>query len=140
MSRRSRLGIVALAAASASALPLSALADSVQRALRGDGSEGFVLQGIDPFDLSGRSVSAAGDVNGDGTDDLIIGAFQSDPNGRTGCGRELRGVRADDRLSCHVRALRSVAGVAAGTGARGSCSGASTRTIARAGASAMRAI
>jgi hypothetical protein len=47
----------------------------------GDGSTGFVLNGIGASDLSGFSVSSAGDVNGDGVDDLIIGAFQADPNG-----------------------------------------------------------
>ena len=46
-----------------------------------DGTNGFVINGIDRFDLSGLSVSGAGDVNGDGIDDLIIGAYQSDPNG-----------------------------------------------------------
>jgi hypothetical protein len=46
-----------------------------------DGSNGFVLNGIDPGDLSGRSVSSAGDINGDGIDDILIGAYQADPNG-----------------------------------------------------------
>ncbi|MEM9276238.1 MAG: DUF4347 domain-containing protein, partial [Cyanobacteria bacterium P01_F01_bin.143] len=46
-----------------------------------DGSNGFVLNGIDVVDRSGRSVSSAGDVNGDGTADLIIGAPNADPNG-----------------------------------------------------------
>jgi hypothetical protein len=39
----------------------------------GDGSEGFVIEGNTLSQL-GRSVSAAGDINGDGIDDLIIGA------------------------------------------------------------------
>jgi Ca2+-binding RTX toxin-like protein len=39
-----------------------------------NGSNGFVLRGIDRFDYSGYSVSKAGDINGDGIDDLIIGA------------------------------------------------------------------
>jgi hypothetical protein len=52
----------------------------------GDGSRGFVLKGIDREDYSGRSVSAAGDVNGDGIDDLIIGAHAGDPNGVTSAG------------------------------------------------------
>ncbi len=46
-----------------------------------DGSSGFVLNGVAAFDQSGYSVSAAGDVNGDGIDDLLIGAFGADPNG-----------------------------------------------------------
>ncbi|MEM6936716.1 MAG: integrin alpha, partial [Pseudomonadota bacterium] len=45
-----------------------------------DGSNGFVLSGIDEGDNS-RRVSGAGDVNGDGIDDLIIGAVGADPNG-----------------------------------------------------------
>jgi hypothetical protein len=47
----------------------------------GDGSAGFVLRGIDQDDWSGVSVSGAGDVNGDGTADVLIGALRADPNG-----------------------------------------------------------
>ena len=35
------------------------------------------LTGIDANDFSGFSVSGATDVNGDGTDDLIIGAYHA---------------------------------------------------------------
>ena len=45
------------------------------------GSGGFVINGVSAVDLSGTSVSGAGDVNGDGLDDLIIGARSDDPNG-----------------------------------------------------------
>ena len=38
------------------------------------GSGGFVITGEQPGDLSGWSVAAAGDVNGDGLADMIIGA------------------------------------------------------------------
>ena len=46
-----------------------------------DGVNGFRLDGVAAFDLSGYSVSGAGDVNGDGFDDLIIGAHSADPHG-----------------------------------------------------------
>ena len=52
----------------------------------GDGSTGFVINGIDAVDLSGFSVSSEGDVNGDGFQDLIIGAYYADPNGVSGAG------------------------------------------------------
>ena len=55
----------------ASALDLSSL----------NGSNGFRLDGIDADDQSGYSVSSAGDVNGDGFDDLIIGAYDGDAGG-----------------------------------------------------------
>jgi len=39
-----------------------------------NGINGFVLVGEEPYDRSGWSVSAAGDINGDGVDDLMIAA------------------------------------------------------------------
>jgi len=39
-----------------------------------NGSNGFVINGIDTGDESGFSVSGVGDINGDGVDDIIIGA------------------------------------------------------------------
>ncbi|MGQ0673541.1 MAG: hypothetical protein ACT4N2_11800 [Hyphomicrobium sp.] len=44
-----------------------------------DGSNGFRLTGAAGNDLSGISVNSAGDVNGDGFDDIIIGAPQYSP-------------------------------------------------------------
>ncbi|WP_424929828.1 Ig-like domain-containing protein [Amaricoccus tamworthensis] len=46
-----------------------------------DGTNGFRLDGATAGDDSGREVSSAGDVNGDGIDDLIIGSPFSDPAG-----------------------------------------------------------
>ena len=43
-----------------------------------DGSNGLLLAGIDDNDSSGRSVSGAGDVNGDGFADLIVGTRDAD--------------------------------------------------------------
>ncbi|NER98660.1 MAG: hypothetical protein F6J86_33360, partial [Symploca sp. SIO1B1] len=51
-----------------------------------DGTNGFILNGIKTYDLSGYSVSSAGDINGDGIDDLIIGAYGADPNGNSSAG------------------------------------------------------
>ncbi len=50
-----------------------------------NGVNGFRLNGIVSHDYTGRAVSEAGDVNGDGIDDLLIGADGSDVHGnRTG--------------------------------------------------------
>src|SRR5690349_21857544 len=46
-----------------------------------DGSTGFRIDGAASGDQSGFSVSNAGDINGDGFDDVIIGAPLADPNG-----------------------------------------------------------
>ncbi len=52
----------------------------------GDGTAGFVLTGVDPQDYSGGTVSGAGDVNGDGIGDVIIGAASADPHGESSAG------------------------------------------------------
>lgn len=51
------------------------------------GNGGFVINGQAAGDQSGWSVSAAGDVNGDGLADVVIGAPNSDPAGKTNAGR-----------------------------------------------------
>ena len=46
-----------------------------------NGNNGFILNGIDSSGLSGHSIASAGDVNGDGIGDLIVGAPHASPGG-----------------------------------------------------------
>jgi len=45
------------------------------------GQGGFVIQGEDAYDEAGISVASAGDINGDGFDDLIVGARYAEAAG-----------------------------------------------------------
>jgi len=46
-----------------------------------DGSNGFRLSGSAAYDFAGIQTNAAGDINGDGFDDFIVGAPYASPNG-----------------------------------------------------------
>lgn len=51
-----------------------------------NGANGFILNGANTTEEAGASVACAGDVNGDGVDDLIIGAPGADPGGAGNAG------------------------------------------------------
>ncbi|CAD5917578.1 VWD domain-containing protein [Planktothrix agardhii 1806] len=52
-----------------------------------NGTNGFIIEGFEAESFSGGAVSSAGDINGDGLKDLIIGAFASDSNSLNDSGR-----------------------------------------------------
>jgi hypothetical protein len=51
-----------------------------------NGNNGFRLDGVAGYSYSGFSVSKAGDFNGDGIDDVIVGAYEGSPNGQPSAG------------------------------------------------------
>ncbi len=51
-----------------------------------NGTNGFLIVGVADGDQLGRSVHGAGDVNGDGYDDVIVGALRANPGGRGDAG------------------------------------------------------
>lgn len=72
--------LVAAAFLSGGALPALA-SPPIELSAIAAGTGGFAINGIDLNDFSGNSVSSAGDVNGDGLADLIVGAYRADPGG-----------------------------------------------------------
>jgi hypothetical protein len=72
---------------------------------------GFVINGEAKYDYSGFSVSSAGDVNGDGLDDLIVGANCADPSGKLDAGRSYVVFGKQDNTDA-----TNLSAIAAGTG------------------------
>ena len=76
-----------LSTVSTNSVTVSTSLSSVDLSAIAAGSGGFVINGQCAGDNSGFTVSSAGDVNGDGLDDLIVGAPNSDPTAGTNAGR-----------------------------------------------------
>jgi hypothetical protein len=51
-----------------------------------DGTNGFAAYGVAPYDTSGYSVASVKDINGDGIEDMIIGAPFDSSDGDSGRG------------------------------------------------------
>ena len=84
---------------------------------------GATFNGISNFDLSGSSVSGAGDVNGDGWDDLLIGAYRADPGGSSrGQSYLVYGQSTDSPLTGTLN-LADVGGTVAGAKFNGNANG-----------------
>ncbi len=71
-----------------------------------------VLEGAAPSDLFGQSVAGAGDVNGDGFADIVVGAPQESPSGRMQAGTA--GVYHGSLTGVQIAPSRVIAGLAAG--------------------------
>jgi hypothetical protein len=76
----------------------------------GTSTGGFVINGESTSDYSGWSVSSAGDVNGDGLDDLIVGAYQANPSNKSNAGKSYVVFGKQDNTVINLSAI------AAGTG------------------------
>ena len=52
-----------------------------------NGTNGFSVSQLAASDYLGTAVAGPGDVNGDGIDDLLLGAYGADPSGRSAAGQ-----------------------------------------------------
>lgn len=74
-----------------------------------DGNDGAVINGINMLDLSGISVSGAGDINGDGIADFLIGALSA--HGQRGQSYIIFGNRTKWPVAIDLRYLHGTNGV-----------------------------
>ncbi len=94
---RAQAGIASIYQGSPSGLPVAA---------------SRVLEGTTTGDFFGHAVSSAGDVNGDGFSDVLVGAFGASPGGRAKAGTS--SVFHGSAMGISMAANRVLEGVAAG--------------------------
>jgi hypothetical protein len=63
-----------------------------------DGSDGFRMDGVAANDRAGHAISGVGDVNGDGGDDVLVGAFGADPHSVSAAGSSYIVFGHSDRI------------------------------------------
>lgn len=69
-------------------------------------SDGFIIIGDDPNEQAGRAVSSAGDINGDGIGDILVGApINSDPGAQGGVAYVIYGRSGTSRASIDTTTL-----------------------------------
>ena len=64
-----------------------------------DGTNGFKIDGGAASDFGGLAVASAGDLNGDGLADLVVGAYGADPHGeQSGSSYVIYGMKPDSAV------------------------------------------
>jgi hypothetical protein len=74
------------------------------------GTGGFVINGENANDQSSVSLSNAGDVNGDGMDDLIVGAYGANRSGKENAGKSCVIFGKKDSTAIELSAIASGTG------------------------------
>jgi hypothetical protein len=74
------------------------------------GTGGFIINGENFIDNSGYSVSTAGDVNGDGLDDLNVGSKYADLSNKTNAGKSYVIFGKTDNTAVNLSAIVSGTG------------------------------
>ncbi|MEQ8316850.1 MAG: integrin alpha [Phycisphaerales bacterium] len=83
-----------------------------------DGEIGFRIDGAEAGDQLGLGLAFGGDLNDDGIDDLLLGAFRASPDGRDRAGEAYIVFGRDSSASGAFPAALSLAELAAGDGVR----------------------
>ena len=97
-----------------------------------DGSTGFKLSGVAADDRSGSAVASAGDINGDGFADVIVGAYYADPHGIASSGASYVVFGKNSGFAANIF-LSSLDGTTGFKLSGEATSGRSGRTVASAG-------